>query len=89
MYFTKAYGHSPKENEEFALSGLSPKYKNLETGKLSDRFRVQLSNRPATTVTSHISKDGHYIIHHDPSQCRSLTAQEVARLQTFSDNYFF
>ena len=96
--------HNARDLEIYKLAvelkekGENLKYNNLpdhlKTHKnqtvFLDRFKViDAKARGSHTVVAHIGKDGHYYIHPDKKQNRSLSIREAARLQTFPDDYFF
>ena len=62
--------------------------KNTKT--FLNRFNIVKSDAKfAHTVVAHIAMDGHYYIHPDKKQLRSISVREAARLQSFPDNYYF
>ena len=63
------------------------KHNNTQT--FTNRFQVVNHKGVSHTVVAHICADGHYYIHPDIAQNRSITVREAARIQSFPDDYFF
>jgi DNA (cytosine-5)-methyltransferase 1 len=63
--------------------------KHANTAVFTNRFQVVNGQGISHTVVAHIAMDGHYYIHPDKKQNRSISVREAARIQSFPDDYFF
>lgn len=52
-----------------------------------DKYARLRGDKPCKTIVSHLAKDGNGYIH--PSQTRSISIREAARVQSFHDEYMF
>ena len=69
------YGALPKRLRRYRSDIFSDKYKRLDRDGLS------------RTITAHLAKDGYWYIH--PTEDRTLSVREAARIQTFPDRFRF
>lgn len=63
--------------------------KHNNTKSFTNRFQVVNHKGVSHTVVAHICADGHYYIHPDLNQNRSISVREAARIQSFPDDFFF
>lgn len=75
------------EGTAYTIGGLPDEVQPYRNDIFNDNYKKQDPKEPSSTIVAHIHKDGHMFIH--PTEARSLTPREVARLQSFRDSYIF
>ena len=82
------------DREAFALMTSKTRYSDLpehlrryRTDIFNDKYKRLDWDDLSRTITAHIAKDGYWYIH--PSEHRTLSVREAARLQTFPDQFRF
>ncbi|MFE1077433.1 DNA cytosine methyltransferase [Nocardiopsis alba] len=58
-----------------------------DTSKFKDKYHRLRGNDLSRTITAHLAKDGYWYIH--PTEHRTLTVREAARVQSFPDSFRF
>ncbi|MFC3862222.1 DNA (cytosine-5-)-methyltransferase [Deinococcus antarcticus] len=76
----------PGESYRKLISRL-PELRIYDDDSFPDKYYKMPADRPARTIVAHLQRDGNGFIH--PTQVRSITPREAARLQSFDDDYLF
>ena len=78
----------PGESSASAMQrGAGMEFPNERGEKFKDRYTRQHRRKLSSTIVAHLSKDGLMFIH--PTQKRSFTPREAARIQSFPDWFQF
>lgn len=95
----RARPHSERDLRDFARlhegesSAVAMRKRHVEfewpysKAHFKDRYTRQSRRKACSTIVAHLSKDGLMFIH--PTQNRSLTPREAARIQSFPDWFWF
>ena len=100
LYNHVARKHNEKDRERYRilsennwqlkhLSDVRPDLIHHDPKHFGNRQTVQDYDKPGKTVVAHLYKDGNLFIHPDPSQERTFTVREAARVQSFPDDFKF
>lgn len=75
------------EGVSYIIGDIPEEHQPYRTDIFPDKLKKQNPTEPATTIVAHLYKDGNMFIH--PTEARSLTVREAARLQSFKDTFEF